>query len=474
MNDVFKEYGLAVTKITNVVTDGGSAFCKSFRVYGRRNNDEYIEEVTTMDNIQDEDDDEINELDQIMPFMQENGQYFVNNLINLTDTVEDFESDTHSIEVLEEEDDDDDVILHQEEEENTPIELPPQRRCFSHLLNLISADFEKELIGNTKTTFIAAVSKLHALWVLCGRSSLAKKKCIEHVGYTLDIPCPTRWNSKFDSINKCCRPDIKPKLNMLIQKLKLELRSGRQLSILTVNDFNIYDDYLKVIRPVANALDGLQGDKICSQGYILPTLVSMKMHISTLSGRENLKIFRDIMVKVIDARFNNYIKITEDNRELILAAISIPRFKLDSFVDSQVNRADAQICKDILVQECIRLSNNIAIQNDYNVEMSTEAPLDSFFITFRRPTVRRNSLDNAAEEEVERFLKDGRTNVDILNEYPMIKNIFYRHNTTLSASGAVERLFNQSKMMFTPARNRISAENFEKSLLLKCNKKLMD
>lgn len=46
ISDVFKEYGISVSKITHVVTDGGSAFCKSFRVYGRRSVDEYIEEVS--------------------------------------------------------------------------------------------------------------------------------------------------------------------------------------------------------------------------------------------------------------------------------------------------------------------------------------------------------------------------------------------------------------------------------------------
>ena len=78
--------------------------------------------------------------------------------------------------------------------------------------------------------------------------------------------------------------------------------------------------------------------------------------------------------------------------------------------------------------------------------------------------MRRNSLDNMVEDEVERFLKDECTNVQILDEYPSIRNVFFRHNTTLSASGAVEWIFSQSKLIYTPNRNRFSAENFEKSL----------
>lgn len=71
------------------------------------------------------------------------------------------------------------------------------------------------------------------------------------------MPVVTRWNSKYDAINKCFRQDIKPKINTLIQKIKLEMKSNRNLTNLTANDFNILDDYLKVFRPVASALDGL-------------------------------------------------------------------------------------------------------------------------------------------------------------------------------------------------------------------------
>ena len=78
-----------------------------------------------------------------MPFMQENGEYYVSNQIDLEDRSDDLEMIANSTDCPDgvgEEDEDDEIQFEQAETES--IELPPQRRCFSHLLNLISGDFE--------------------------------------------------------------------------------------------------------------------------------------------------------------------------------------------------------------------------------------------------------------------------------------------------------------------------------------------
>lgn len=44
INDVLKEFELPVHKITHIVTDGGSAFCKAFKRFGRQH-DAHVENV---------------------------------------------------------------------------------------------------------------------------------------------------------------------------------------------------------------------------------------------------------------------------------------------------------------------------------------------------------------------------------------------------------------------------------------------
>lgn len=156
MSDIFKEYGLTVDKITNVVTDGGSAFCKSFRIYGRRNEELLIEERT------DEPDSNEENMD-VMPFMQDDGEYYTSNIIdfsNLTEREQSQPDDEFSLESIEENE------LLEPTEPISPheiIQLPPQMRCVSYMLNLISGDFDKALDGSIKTALVSAKSKLHSL-----------------------------------------------------------------------------------------------------------------------------------------------------------------------------------------------------------------------------------------------------------------------------------------------------------------------
>lgn len=456
---IFREFGLTVEKITNVVTDGGSAFCKSFRIYGKRNDELIIEDNT--DELNDDDD----AIDLRMPFMEHNGEYLLSNVIDLSNGSENVES--QETESTQSDDENSEQSYEPNEEETETIELPPQRRCVSHHLNLVSNDFERELSGSAKTAYISAKSKLHALWVLTSRSSTAKAICIETIGCTLLMPVVTRWNSTFDAMNKSVRPDIKPKINVLIQKLKLELRSARNLIQMTSADWSVIEEYLKVARPIASALDKLQGENNCGQGYILPTIMAMKYHISSQSGRAILTEYKRVMLKVVDKRFCKYFMFDMENRELVLAAVSLPRFKTQFIRDPE----DERTAREYLIEACKALSteSNHADRNDTTAEQDE----DDFYAAFNNRSTRRSSIEGRIESEVMRYLNDDRKNDSMLDEYPLVRNVYMRYNTTLASSGAVERLFSQSLMVFAPRRNRISDANFEKTLLLKYNKKLM-
>lgn len=471
MADVLAEFKLPSEKVTHIVTDGGSAFCKSFRVYGRSNNSIIIEDPE--DQVNDDD------VDNDMPFIQEDGEYLSSNILYLGNDQQTDSSFSSDIEANNDDDSDtalDDSVEHEIDEmepsesaqpsENAPIVLPPQFRCVSHRLNLVEPAFMKQLNTSVKSKLVTAISKLHGLWVLIKKSSAAKTICIDTIGSTLLIPCVTRWNSKFDAINKSFQPEVKPKINILIQKLKLELKSAQKLELLSTNDWNKIDEYLKVLRPVANSLDKLQGEKNAGMGYVLPTLVAMKHRISMLDGRSSLLEMKRAMLEVIRKRFDPMMKIATENRELLVAAISQPRFKT-AFIE---NEDDVRIARSIFISECARLSDNV-IEN----ESTNQRPIDNddFFVSFSSRIERRSSIENQVEAEVLRYLNDERSNYEMLNDYPTVKNAFFRFNTTLSSSGPIERVYSQSGMIFTPRRNRISAQNFERTLLLKHNRQLL-
>lgn len=286
----------------------------------------------------------------------------------------------------------------------------------------------------------------------------------------LRVPCATRWNSKFDAVSKVLDLGFE-KINLYIDTLLKNMKSAAHLSKLEKDDWVMMNLYVKVMKPIAISLDRLQAEKDSSQGFILPTLLTMKHHLLQLEGGIVLRSMRDVMLNAIDKRFGAYFQIGNSNKELVLASVSNPRFKLN-FIESEI---DCLVAKDLLISECKNLSidSNVSELEITNESNSNDLGGD-FFVTFRRTETRRRSFDIVIEDEINRFLECDSTNYKMLNGFPNIRNVYFKHNTTLSASAAVERVFNQSNMIFTPCRNRLSAEIFEKLLLHKHNRRALN
>lgn len=122
--EILNEFDLPIDKITHIVTDGGSNFCKAFKIYGRKT--DFSEslaaiEFTNIDYTGDEEED-----------------------------IVDIDYNNANVSEGEEENDEDEDILNvaniQAEQIEFPedldgiendIMLPSQMRCFAHLLNLI-------------------------------------------------------------------------------------------------------------------------------------------------------------------------------------------------------------------------------------------------------------------------------------------------------------------------------------------------
>lgn len=207
IDEILNEFELPKEKITNIVTDGGSAFCKAFKEFGK-NNDMLVEAIELDENDDNEDLSENATLRET-PFMQNNdGELYYSNHLNFEPNQDENNSNESENEADFENDDYDlfrDLVQPNQTEQSTvktSIDLPPQRRCLSHLLNLISSDFEKGLSSVVKTAFINSYNKLHALWVFTHRSSHARTICQKILGCLLLVPCETRWNSKYYAIER--------------------------------------------------------------------------------------------------------------------------------------------------------------------------------------------------------------------------------------------------------------------------------
>lgn len=184
------------------------------------------------------------DLDVVQPFMQdENGESLVSEILTFDNNNVDVDANVDG--------EADDINNYFEanpaiqNEEPRKISLPAQRRCVSHLLNLVSKDFEKQLTGNAKTAYYKTFDAFHSLWVIVRFSTRAKTICREMLGTTLMLPTETRWNSKFDCVKQCNKVEIQRKLNEFILALKAELNlnSAKQQRIFTAHDFLVMAEY---------------------------------------------------------------------------------------------------------------------------------------------------------------------------------------------------------------------------------------
>lgn len=83
----------------------------------------------------------------------------------------------------------------------------------------------------------------------------------------------------------------------------------------------------------------------------------------------------------------------------------------------------------MLMSECMR--NNSDIDQTESVGESVNHPSDDFFISYAsRREIRRKSTDTIIEDEVNRYIDDERNEYLILNEYPNIRKVFFKHNTS--------------------------------------------
>ncbi|XP_077262566.1 uncharacterized protein LOC143897632 [Temnothorax americanus] len=353
------------------------------------------------------------------------------------------------------------------------IVLPVHQRCASHTLSLIAivdikAALTKSVSGNSGGSYTrshhSAFGKCSAIWNLTSRSPKAAETYFAITGKASSSPCVTRWNSTFDCLNDLI--EVKQFLGSVCDALDLPKFKDTDLEFLA--------EYIECVKPIAEALDRLQGEKNCFYGELLPVLLQTQKKLQKLQ-LGHLKYCAKLVVVLLEGlnkRFSNYFDFSYQVNDAILAAVSHPFFKL-----RWVPKDKRNYVKELLVNEAESLLNRVSkTRNDLtmtNVSEPETTHSESFFAfeggSSSDESVANTSVKHTIELQCLQYLQSKDTCLDSLNAFPTIKEVFIKYNTALLSSAPVECLFSYGGMIMRPNRRSMHDDTFEKQLLLKSN-----
>lgn len=162
-----------------------------------------------------------------------------------------------------------------------------------------------------------------------------------------------------------------------------------------------------------------------------------------------------LILQAIKDRFSAIL----DSKDALIAAVTLPRFKVRWLKDE--TRRDA--ARRLLISEC-----RARIPEEEQVRPAEAPPGPSSqndFFAFEE----EEQTSYTADTEVMEYLKSPKTDMEVLRQFPRIKDISRQYNTPTPSSAPVERLFSQGGIVLTPRRNRLSDRKFESILLMRYN-----
>ncbi|XP_041852003.1 uncharacterized protein LOC121646934 isoform X2 [Melanotaenia boesemani] len=407
LNNIHTEYNIRA-KVVCTTTDNGSNFIKAFKVYGHDENNNTGGPLQGASQTREESSDE------------EEGE---------------------PVEIV-----DAGGIL--DEDDGLEYQLPKHHRCACHLLNLVAtvdlsaADADPVYKRVSRSAF----AKCHSLWNKTSRSTQAAEIIAKKCKLQLVRPVETRWNSLFFAVERLGRI-----INEQGEEAIASVCSALKIPMLTQAEIAFLREYAKTMKPVAKAVNILQGEANVQMGWLVPTITLLKakleqFHISSKYCGPLL----DALQAGLEKRFGQML----GDPELIAAAILVPKFRTTWTCNEEILKSGLDYIKSHLKDQPTVHSGNTPQSSDE----------DDFFSTIKKGKAHENT------KELESYLANPDDDMDVLKSYPAVCHLSLMLNTPLPASAACERLFSTAGLILHPKRARIGSENFENQLLLKLNK----
>lgn len=250
------------------------------------------------------------------------------------------------------------------------------------------------------------------------------------------------------------------------------------------NDFNYIEEYLKIQRPIAQAIDFLQGENNIYFGFLIPTLATIRNQLRVLKNNITFKILPQNLIELTEKslvkRFEPYFELSSKVDFAIIASALCPSVKMNWLTSLKPSITDTET--EIINK---RIKNKIDAEvEDESIEVIVSQPeikyfnfafngkhMSYFFSIYIIIILFVENMQTNRASEYLTYLMDSSTSLEILNRYPKIKKLFTKYNTPLPSSAPVERIFSYAGLIHAPRRSSMSDKTFEELILLKVNSK---
>jgi len=201
-------------------------------------------------------------------------------------------------------------------------------------------------------------------------------------------------------------------------------------------------------------------------GYLLPTITQLQSKYKDLLQRrmDYCKPLIFSILESIDKRFHSQLK----DPFFIISSISHPFFKT-VWIDKQEEKSEAL---KLFKEAAIHL-NSLHTLNNSQTPLCIQNVVDDEPSFFHWNSSQDPPEITSVENEINMFLsKSPQKDLSCFktDNLSILKKVFIQFNTPLPSSAPIERVFSVGGAVLTKKRGRITDENFEKVMLLKCNK----
>lgn len=213
-------------------------------------------------------------------------------------------------------------------------------------------------------------------------------------------------------------------------------------------------------------------------GYVAPTIIALRLKLVQATHLQYCRPLSLLIIVSLEKRFDYIFKLeTPKSRIFILASISHPNFKLNWVPVRYTN-----LCKKLFISECDKINtveknsqnvsddeHDVASDNEF-YEILTRTDDDNLEGCNLVDTVgEKRKENNLASVQALSYLDCKKKDLSLLDNFPIVKQVFLKYNTSLPSSAPVERLFSSGSQILTPRRNRLNNSTFEMLLCCRCN-----